>query len=155
MLISIYPSVCPPTYLSLYRTIFLSTYLPIYFLSRLFTCSFIRLFVYNLFLRPLFYLSTFLLTYISICLFFRSFRFPFFYLPLRLCIYLPVYFPFRLSIYRFTWPSNYLLIVWSRFLSAFISITSFENKFVYLNSYLFICASTQQGPTRQSRLWLY
>ena len=149
MLISIYPSVCLPTYLSLYRTIFLSTYLPIYFLSRLFIYSFIRLFVYES-ISPSSFLPIRLFVNLSICL--PLFRYPFIYLPLRLCIYLPIYFPFRLSIYRFTWPSNYLLIVWSRFLSAFISITSFENKFVYLNSYLLICASTQQGPTRQSHL---
>ena len=135
MLISIYPSVCLPTYLSLYRTIFLSTFLPIYFLSRLFIYSFISLFVYES-ISPSSFLPIHLFVNLSICL--PLFRYPFLYLPLRLCIYLPIYFPFRLSIYRFTWPSNYLLIVWSRFLSAFIFIISFENSlFIYTAAFLF------------------
>ena len=149
MSLFIHPFVYLPIYLSTGPSFFLLTFLSIFSAAYLSIHSPVYLSM-NLFLRPLFYLSAFLLTYISICL--PLFRYPFIYLPLRLCIYLPIYFPFRLSIYRFTWPSNYLLIVGSRFLSAFISITSFENKFVYLNSYLLICASTQQGPTRQSHL---
>ena len=137
-----------------YLPIYLSTYpffFPFSFLS-IFSAAYlsIRLSVYlsmNLLIRPPFYVPTFLLTYLPIFLFFRLFRYPFIYLPLclsifyislYLCIYLPIYFPFRLSISRFTWPSICLIIFWSRFLSVFIFIISFENSlFIYAAAFLF------------------
>ena len=126
--LSTYPFFFPFSFLSIFSAAYLSIHSSVY-LSM------------NLLIHPPFYVSTFLLTYLPIFLFsgcslsiylFAFLPISFFYFSLDLCIYLPIYFPFRLPISRFPWPSIYLTIFWSRFLSVFISIISFENSlFIY------------------------
>ena len=132
--LSTYPFFFPFSFLSIFSAAYLSIHSSVY-LSM------------NLLIHPPFYVSTFLLTYLPIFLFsgcfathlsIYLFAYLFFYLSLFLCIYLPIYFPFRLSISRFPWPSICLTIFWSRFLSVFIFIISFENSlFLYTAAFLF------------------
>ena len=117
----------------------------------------------NLLTHPPFYVSTFLLTCLPIFLFsgcslsiylFTFLPISFFYFSLDLCVYLPIYFPFRLPISRFPWPSIYLTIFWSRFLSVFIFIISFENNlFIYTAAFFFAhLPNTAPKKLRQSHL---